>query len=112
MKILEWDQRESHQTTLFFGSRHSPCKARLVFDFESFPKLLVQSKNKPGPAQVGAISRLKNSKKTSKCQVLFYSTRKSKFFEIFFSKKLPTQKNGPSGALKSHNAEKLKGGTL
>ena len=26
------------------------------------------------------------------------------------SKKLHTQKNGPSGALKSHNAEKLKGG--
>ena len=30
--------------------------------------------------------RLKNSKKTSKCQVLFYSTRKSKFFEKNFSK--------------------------
>ena len=32
--------------------------------------------------------RLKNSKKTSKCQVLFYSTRKSKFFEknFFFEK--------------------------
>ena len=29
-----------------------------------------------------------------------------------FSKKLHTQKNGPSGALKSHNAEKLKGGTF
>ena len=28
--------------------------------------------------------RLKNSKKTSKCQVLFYSTRKSKFFEKKF----------------------------
>ena len=42
--------------------------------------------------------RLKNSKKTSKCQVLFYSTRKSKFFEKNFSKKLHTQKNGPSGA--------------
>ena len=35
-----------------------------------------------------------------------------KFFEKKFSKKLHTQKNGPSGALKSHNAEKLKGGTL
>ena len=54
--------------------------------------------------------RLKNSQTTSKCQVLFYSTRKSKFFEDKnFSKKLHTQKNGPSGALKSHNAEKLKG---
>ena len=40
----------------------------------------------------------KNSKKTSKCQVLFYSTRKSKFFEKNFSKKLHTQKNGQSGA--------------
>ena len=39
--------------------------------------------------------RLKNSKKTSKCQVLFYSTRKSKFFEKTFSKKLHSQKNGP-----------------
>ena len=37
--------------------------------------------NKPGPAQVGAISKAQNSKKTSKCQVLFYSTRKSKYFE-------------------------------
>ena len=32
--------------------------------------------------------------------------------KFFFSKKLHTQKNGPSGALTSHNAEKLKGGTL
>ena len=84
--------REPPNITLFFGSRHSPCKARLVFDFESFPKLLVQSKNKPGPAQVGAISRLKNSKKTSKCQVLFYSTRKSKFFENFFFEKITYSK--------------------
>ena len=36
--------------------------------------------------------RLKNSKKTSKCQVLFYSTRKSKFFEKNFSKKIHFQK--------------------
>ena len=32
--------------------------------------------------------RLKKSKKTSKCQVLFYSTRKSKFFENFFFEKI------------------------
>ena len=51
--------------------------------------------------------RLKNNKKTSRCQVLFYSI----FWKIF-SKKLHTPKNGPTGALKSHNAEKLKGGTL
>ena len=34
------------------------------------------------------------------------------FLKKIFSKKLHTQKNGPSGAPKSHNAEKLKGGTL
>ena len=34
------------------------------------------------------------------------------FLKKKISKKLHTQKNGPSGALKSHNAEKLKGGTL
>ena len=34
------------------------------------------------------------------------------FLKKNFSKKLHTQKNGPSGALKSHNAEKLKGWTL
>ena len=44
--------------------------------------------------------RLKNSKKTSKCQVFSFTVLENrKFFE----------KNGPSGALKSHNAEKLKG---
>ena len=38
--------------------------------------------------------RLKNSKKTSKCQVFFYSTRKSKNFR----KNYILKKNGPSGA--------------
>ena len=44
--------------------------------------------------------RLKNSKKTSKCQVFSFAVLENrKFFEkIFFSKKLHTQKNGPSGA--------------
>ena len=43
--------------------------------------------------------RLKNSKKTSKCQVFFYITRKSKILrKTFFRKKLHTQKNWPSGA--------------
>ena len=64
--------------------------------------------------------RLKNSKKTSKCQVFVYSSRKSKIFRIFFSKKLHTKKMDrvarrgslprAPGALTSHNAEKLKGG--
>ena len=57
-------------------------------------------KNKPKSAPY---PRLKNSKKTSKCQVFSFTVLENrKFFE----------KNGPSGALKSHNAEKLKGGTL
>ena len=59
--------------------------------------------NKPRPAQVGAISRLKNSKKTSKCQVFSFTILENQKF---------SKKNGPSGALKSHNAKKLKGGTL
>ena len=64
--------------------------------------------------------RLKNSKKTSKCQVFVYSSRKSKIFRIFFLKKLHTKKMDrvarrgslprAPGALTSHNAEKLKGG--
>ena len=42
--------------------------------------------------------RLKNSKTTSKCQVLFYSTRKSKFFEKkIFRKNYILKKNRPSG---------------
>ena len=56
--------------------------------------------------------RLKNSKKTFKCQVFFYRSRKSKIFRNFFLKKLHTKKIGPTGALTSHNAEKLKGRTL
>ena len=47
--------------------------------------------------------RLKNSKKTSKCQVFSFTVLEKRKF---------SEKNGPSGALKSDNAEKLKGGTL
>ena len=43
--------------------------------------------------------RLKNSKKTSKCQVFSFTVLENrKFSENFFSKKLHTQKNGPSSA--------------
>ena len=54
--------------------------------------------------------------------ILFYSTRKSKTLRKKFFDKITYSKNGPSGApgpqarapgaLKSHNAGKLKGGTL
>ena len=47
--------------------------------------------------------RLKNSKKTSKFQVFSFTVLEKRKF---------SEKNGPSGALKSDNAEKLKGGTL
>ena len=61
--------------------------------------------------------RLKNSKKTSKCQVLFYSTLKKKFRKNYILKKMDQVARRGSlarapGALKSHNAEKLKGWTL
>ena len=43
--------------------------------------------------------RLKNSKKTSKCQVFSFTVLENqKFYEKNFSKKLHTEKNGPSGA--------------
>ena len=43
--------------------------------------------------------RLKNSKKTSKCQVFSFTVLENRnFFEKKFSKKLHTQKNGSSGA--------------
>ena len=60
--------------------------------------------NKPGPAQVGAIS--KDQKDFQVSSILFYSTRKSKIFR----KKITYSKKWTTGALKSHNAEKLKGG--
>ena len=45
--------------------------------------------------------RLKNSQKTSKCQVFSFTVLENrKLYEKNFSKKLHTQKNGPSGALK------------
>ena len=49
----------------------------------------VTSRDRPKSAPY---PRLKNSKKTSKCQVFFYSTRKSKIFRKFFLKKLHTKK--------------------
>ena len=64
---------------------------------------IITSRDRPKSAPY---PRLKNSKKTSKCQVLFYSTRKSKFFEKKIFEKI-TQKMDK----KSHNAEKnWKGG--
>ena len=43
--------------------------------------------------------RLKNSKKTSKCQVLSFTVLENqKFYEKLFFEKITYSKNGPSGA--------------
>ena len=55
----------------------------------------ITSRDRPKSA---SYPRLKNSKKTSKCQVFFYRSRKSKIFRKFFLKKIHTKKIGPSGA--------------
>ena len=69
----------------------------------------VTSRDRPKSAPY---PRLKNNKKISKCLVFLLQYSKiENFSEKILSKKLHTQKNGPCGALKSHNAEKLKGGT-
>ena len=66
----------------------------------------VRAKSAPYP-------RLKHSKKTSKGQVFSFTVPENrKFYEKNFSKKNTYSKNGPTGALKSHNAEKLKGDPL
>ena len=54
----------------------------------------------------------KIAKRLSSVQYSFTVLENRKFLKKNFSKKLHSQKNGPSGALKSHNAEKLKGWTL
>ena len=109
-------------------------KLSLVFERMVFRYIYHSVRAQIFPSQHGFITsrdrpksapypRLKNSKTTSKCQVLFYSTRKSKFFEkkffekITYSKKMDRVARRGSlarapGALKSHNAEKLKGRTL
>ena len=59
-----------------------------------FIKKAVTSWDRPKSAPY---PRLKNSKKTSKCQVFSFTVLENRFFRKF-SKKLHSQKNGPSGA--------------
>ena len=49
------------------------------------PRGLQTSRDRPKSAPY---PRLKNSKKTSKCQVFFYRSRKSKIFRNFFFEKI------------------------
>ena len=59
-------------------------KRRMKIKLQRFFLILKTSRDRPKSAPY---PRLKNSKKTSKCQVFFYSTRKSKIFrKIFFEK--------------------------
>ena len=68
----------------------------------SLENVYLTSRDRPKSAPY---PRLINSKKTSKCQVFSFTIHENqKFFE-----KITYSKNGPSGALKSHNAEKLNG---
>ena len=76
--------------------------------------------NKPGPAQVGAISKAQKYQKDFQVSSILLQYSKIENFSKFFLKKLHTKKmdrvarRGPlaraPGALTSHNAEKLKGG--
>ena len=61
-------------------------------------------KNKPGTAQVGAMSKAQNSKRTSKCQV-FYST-----VPAWGKKSKKNSRNFFEDSGKSHSAENVKGG--
>ena len=87
---------------------------------------VVQSTSRDRPKSA-PYPRLKNSKKTSKCQVFSITVPENrKFFEKKISKKTTYSKKWKKmdrvarrgslarapGALKSHNAEKLKGGTF
>ena len=86
--------------------------------FLSHKKLPAESKTSRDRSKSASYPRFKSSKKTSKCQVFSFTVLENR---KFYSKKLHTQKNGPSGALKggalwrfstsilSQNIKKLKG---
>ena len=76
----------------FFEKNHQMVPLQF---FDVLQQWMLTSRDRPKSAPY---PRLKNSKKTSRCQVLFYSTRKSKFFEKEFFEKKHTQKIGPGGA--------------
>ena len=57
--------------------------------YENEQEVSTTSRDRPKSAPY---PRFKNSKRTSKCQVFFYSTRKSKFFEKKFFEKITYSK--------------------
>ena len=73
----------------YFESAHE-------FYYPGFPPIHY---NKPGPAQVGAISKAQKQQKDFQVSsILLQYSKNRKFFKKNFSKKLHTQKNEPSGA--------------
>ena len=57
--------RSISRTLLDYTAISRRNKTEMVMKIHNFPVLKY---NKPGPAQVGAISKAQNSKRTSKCQ--------------------------------------------
>ena len=72
-----------------FHTRRERVQGRAILKRNTVPLVFVTSRDRPKSAPY---PRLKNSKKTSKCQVLFYSTRKSKIFEKKFFEKITYSK--------------------
>ena len=67
--------------------------------FVAFETVLKKNRTSRDRLKLAPYPRLKNSKKTSKCQVFSFTVLENRnFFEKKFSKKLHTQKNGSSGA--------------
>ena len=69
---------------------------------------MVKIKGQLKQAGTGPSPRLKNTKKTSKCQVFFYSTRKSKIL----SQNIEKMQGDPLGKKVSQCRKKMKGGSL
>ena len=80
-------QIKSKQRQLITTDNSYPLREKLITVANSYKNhnYISTSRDRPKSAPY---PRLKNSKKTSKCQVFFYSTRKSKIFRKFFFEKI------------------------
>ena len=104
----------NHLNKEYFESLWVECN--LTNDAANKCKQLINISYNPKQAGTGPSRRhiqgSKIAKRLPSVKYSFTEVENRKFFENFFLKKLHTKKIGPSGALTSHNAEKLKGGTL
>ena len=73
--------------------------------------ILIEKQAGTGPSR-RHIQGSKIAKRLPSVKYSFTVLKNRNFLKKNFSKKSHTQKNGPTGALKTHNAEKLKGWTL